>query len=508
MLINKLLESLPQSAYSATQVLENEEKIGQLKNITMIDLMEKAGQSAFRHLHSEYAMLSHILVICGKGNNGGDGFVIARLAAERGIQVTLYLCAEKNQLKGHAKTMYDRLGKNNLNIIEQNERPLTNEFLGENQYQLIVDALFGIGFSGQLPESLEQLITVVNEHDVPILSIDVPSGLEASTGHVISRAIIAQQTVTFIAVKQGLLTGQSANHVGELYLADLSLGQCFQQNVTTDFSVQGQHSQPNMPSRNAACHKGNIGLLLTFGGNQGMPGAIRLASEAALRTGAALVSVYCHRENHQMVVHGRPELMLASAVDMPLDEHPHFKKAKVLLCGPGLGQNQWAKDLFTLVVNSSKPCVLDADALSLLATTNKKRNDWVLTPHAGEAAKLLSCTIAEVERNRFSAVKKIVEKYGGICVLKGAGSLIANGENNWINTSGNSGMATAGMGDVLSGIIAALLMQLAKPIDAVRLAVQLHGQAADIIKDRQGEVGMLASDLLSELPYLLNQDNR
>jgi len=201
-------------------------------------------------------------------------------------------------------------------------------------------------------------------------------------------------------------------------------------------------------------------------------------------------------------------LMLASAVDMPLDEHPHFKKAKVLLCGPGLGQNQWAKDLFTLVVNSSKPCVLDADALSLLATTNKKRNDWVLTPHVGEAAKLLSCTIAEVERNRFSAVKKIVEKYGGICVLKGAGSLIANGENNWINTSGNSGMATAGMGDVLSGIIAALLMQLAKPIDAVRLAVQLHGQAADIIKDRQGEVGMLASDLLSELPYLLNQDNR
>ena len=196
--------------------------------------------------------------------------------------------------------------------------------------------------------------------------------------------------------------------------------------------------------------------------------------------------------------------MLASDDITALKSHHHFAKAKVLLCGPGLGQDSWSKSLFDFVIQANKPAVLDADALMLLSQRPEYRDNWILTPHPGEAAKLLQCSIAEVEQNRFAAVKNIVSKYGGICVLKGAGTLICDGKNTWINTSGNSGMASGGMGDVLSGIIAALLMQVNTPLDAARLAVYIHGQSADNIAEKNGKIGMLAGDLFSEIQLLVN----
>ena len=236
-----------------------------------------------------------------------------------------------------------------------------------------------------------------------------------------------------------------------------------------------------------------------------MPGAIRLASESALRTGASLVAVCCHQNNHAVVFNGRPELMIAPTEALPLENSHFYQKAKVMLCGPGLGKNNWAQALFDQALASQKPCVVDADALHLLAENSQRRENWVLTPHPGEAAALLNSSIAEVEQDRFAAVRNISQQYGGVCVLKGAGSLISDGESVWINTSGNSGMASGGMGDVLSGIIAALMMQLSDTKAAARLAVYLHGCAADIIAKRNGKIGMLASDLFPEIQQLINQ---
>ena len=528
--VQKLSQSLSQRVYSATQVLENEAKIAHQQNIPMYQLMENAGLAFFSHLQHQFKQVANLLVVCGKGNNGGDGFVIARLADEFGLHVTVYLCAEAEQLKGDAKRAFEYLIEKRITIIYQSEMPLEPHFIAENGYELIVDALFGIGFKGPLTSQYQPIISAINHSVLPVVSVDVPSGLDATTGVVETCAIVAKQTVTFIVLKQGLLTGQAANHVGDIYLADLSLGESFQQDIATNVMVQigDEHQQLNHVSNNnsafeakantkattqavinlnraASSHKGNIGLLLAVGGGQGYPGAIRLASEAALRTGASLVAVYCHRDNYSMVLNGRPECMLSTSLADKVSDSLHFQKAKVLLCGPGLGRTVWGESLFKQIVLSDKPKVIDADALHFLASNFYRHDHWVLTPHPGEAAALLACSVDEIEKDRFSAVQAIAKKYGGICVLKGAGSLISDGDNVWINTSGNSGMASGGMGDVLSGIIAALLMQLDNPLDAVRWAVYLHGQAANIIAQKYGKIGMLASDLLPIIQQLVNQ---
>ena len=505
MLVKTLSESLPQRAYSATQVLENEEKVSLSQNIPMFDLMEKAGRCCFSFIQENCHNVSHVLVLCGKGNNGGDGFVIARLAQEMAMNVTVYLCADSESLVGDAKTAFDHLQKTNATIIFHSELQLTNEFLQDNEYDIIIDALFGIGFKGILASEYIALIDVVNDFQATVISVDVPSGVDATTGQVSTTAIVADITITFIVFKQGLLTGKAAQYIGQLYLADLMLSEHFQQVVLSSVIIQGQKNIPECPNRKATSHKGDIGLLLTVGGNEGMPGAIRLASESALRTGAALVAVCCHQKNHSIIINGRPELMIAPSETTQLQSSHFYRKAKVMLCGPGLGKGSWSRALFDEVLESQTPCVLDADALHILAENPQRRENWVLTPHPGEAAILLNCSIADIENDRFAAVRNISQQYGGICVLKGSGSLISDGKTVWINTSGNSGMASGGMGDVLSGIIAALMMQLSNTIDAVRLAVYLHGHSADIIAKRKGKIGMLASDLFPEIQQLINQ---
>ncbi|OKY26836.1 bifunctional ADP-dependent NAD(P)H-hydrate dehydratase/NAD(P)H-hydrate epimerase [Thalassotalea sp. PP2-459] len=503
--ILKLLRSLPQSAYCATQVLTNEHCLAKEQGLELYALMEKAGQAVFSRIQEQYSKTTQLFILAGKGNNGGDGFVLARLAAEVGYKVTVYLCAEAEQLKGCALTAFNSLQKTTITVLYQSELALTPNFFQENQYELIIDALFGIGYQGALKSELAKIINLVNGTNITIVSIDVPSGLNATTGYVATTAIRASETVTFIAAKQGLMTGQAADFVGQLYLATLSLNECFQQRVDTQIHLQGKNAIPNFPVRNDASHKGHVGLLLCIGSHVGMPGAIRLAGEAALRTGASLVAVCCDFNNHHFVVNGRPELMLAPSDAESLMKSHYVERAKAMLIGPGLGQNEWSSALFQLILEEERPLVVDADALQLLAKSPCKRKHWVLTPHPGEAAKLLNCTISEVEENRFDAVKAIAKKFGGICVLKGAGSLISDGEIIWINTSGNSGMASGGMGDVLSGIIAALLMQLSDPMEATRLAVYLHGKAADDIAKKQGKIGMLASDLFLPIQQLLNK---
>ncbi|MFT7005618.1 MAG: hydroxyethylthiazole kinase-like uncharacterized protein yjeF [Colwellia sp.] len=512
-------------AYSAKQVLNNESGVAQSQQIALYQLMERAGSAAFETLQKHWPKAKSILVLCGKGNNGGDGFVIARLAHLAKMQVTVLVTCDVTSIKGDALLAYQNMVAVGVtDIVTDNVIAQVALFSGD----IIVDALFGIGFYGSLATPMQQLVTAINTNAADVLSVDIPSGLCATTGLVEnSLAVIAKMTVTFIVYKQGLLTGQSANFIGELILADLLLGDAFKQQVTCHHYFQKEYPLYDgvsfLTKRLNTSHKGTIGQILAVGGGVGMPGAIRLASEAALRSGAALVAVCCHQDNQALVFNGRPELMLAPNEAKKLANSLVVSKAKVLLLGPGLGQTQWSQNLFDLIVapfvegtkledekvagKQNSNIVIDADGLTLLAKTNYFCSRWVLTPHPKEAATLLGCDTATIEANRFDAVKAIAKKYGGICILKGAGTLISDGDTVVINSTGNAGMASGGMGDVLSGIVAALILQTDNYFVATCLAVYIHGAAGDIIADRQGQRGMLASDLFAPLQQLVNHNS-
>jgi len=518
----KLSTSLSQSpvttsVYSAKQVLENEANVAQSQNIALFELMHSAGAAVFEQLLKSWPNTEHILVLCGKGNNGGDGFIVALLAHKANIKIDVLLMCNVDELKGDALLAYQAMTTAGVVLIKHNIASSENcqglsvikSFSGD----VIVDALFGIGFKGQLTKPLQNLVKGINYHDAKVISVDVPSGLCATTGQVqgeeiAEQAIIADVTVTFIAYKQGLLTGQAANFVGKLLLAPLAINKAFIKQITTDTSYS-QFSIPlELPKRLAASHKGDSGLLLAIGGGLGMPGAIRLASEAALRCGVGLVSVSCHQQNQALVQSGRPELMLAPTTSILLELSQPFKKAKGYLIGPGLGQGNEAELLFKLTCESSrinnKFMVVDADALTLLSQSKQYYSNWVLTPHPKEAGTLLQCDVATIEADRFSAVRAIATQYGGVCLLKGAGSLISDGKRVVINNSGNAGMASGGMGDVLSGVISALILQSDSIYSATCLAAYIHGAAADIIANKNGQRGLLASDLFIPLQQLLN----
>jgi NAD(P)H-hydrate epimerase len=502
-------------AYSAKQVLQNEGPVAQNQQLAMYQLMERAGSAAFEKLQQHWPHANSILVLCGKGNNGGDGFVVARLAHLANMRVSVLLTCDVNSVKGDALQAYQNMVSAGVteiktaDLIEQ-----VNLFSGD----IIVDALFGIGFYGSLTSSMQGLVAATNENSANVLSIDIPSGLCANTGFVDnSMAIVATITVTFIVYKQGLLTGQAANFVGELILADLSLGDAFKQQITCHHYFQKVYPLNNgascLTKRLNTSHKGTIGQILAIGGGIGMPGAIRLASEAALRCGAALVAVCCHQDNQALVFNGRPELMLAPNDAKALANSLAMKKSKMLILGPGLGQSEWSQNLFDLIVlafisgHKNENMVVDADGLTFLAKTNYFCSRWVLTPHPKEAALLLGCDTATIESDRFYAAQAIAKKYGGICVLKGAGTLISDGHTVVVNSTGNAGMASGGMGDVLSGIVAALVLQTENYFVATCLAVYIHGAAGDIIADRQGQRGMLASDLFEPLQRLVNHNS-
>lgn len=499
-----------QNVYSAKQVLANEALIAQSQQLAMYKLMERAGAAVFETLDQNWPKATSILVLSGKGNNGGDGFIIARHAHLANIQVTVLVTCDITKIKGDALTAYQAMIDVGVNdVFSENLTEHIREFSGD----IIVDALFGIGFYGALAEPMQQLVKAMNEHAAKILSVDVPSGLCATTGFVSDKnAVIADVTVTFIVYKQGLLTGQAANFVGDLVLADIGLGADFKRFLTSDVVYQANSPLLNgvspLKKRLKTSHKGTIGQVLTIGGGCGMPGAIRLASEAALRCGAALVAVCCHQNNQGLVFNGRPELMLAPSQAQQLANSAAMRKASVLLLGPGLGQTDWSTALFDLTISvltedKEKLLVIDADALTLLSQTNHFCSRWILTPHPKEAASLLGCDVASIEADRFTAVRNIAQKYGGICILKGAGSLISDGKLVVINSTGNAGMASGGMGDVLSGIVAALGLQTNDYFAATCMAVYIHGAAGDIIANN-GQRGILASDLFAPLQQLVN----
>jgi NAD(P)H-hydrate epimerase len=462
-------------------------------------LMERAGRAAFDLLRERWPAAKRLAVFCGGGNNGGDGYVLARLALEAEMETHLYSLVPADKLKGDARQMADKvLAMNNLHLVHDGDLP---------EVDLIVDALLGIGITGAVREETGRFVEWINHSGVPVFSLDLPSGLNGDTGMAAGPAVRATATLTFIAVKKGLLTGQGPAMSGQLFYDDLQVPEELFASIPASVQRLDKSALPGfMPPRSRDAHKGHFGHVLLVGGDHGFGGAIIMAAQAALRCGAGLVTVATRADHVAPLLSRQPEIMVR-AVNDETDIMPLVDRASVLVIGPGLGQADWGRVLLKAVLASDKPQVLDADALNLLAqgTDWQRHPQRVLTPHPGEAARLVDSSVTSIQTDRFASVTTLQQHYGGVVLLKGAGTLVAGDDRPLsLIANGNPGMATGGMGDILSGIIGGLLAQGAGAFDAARFGALIHALAAEIVTDGQGERGLGATDLLLHIPHLVN----
>lgn len=462
-------------------------------------LMSRAASAAFEQMLAAWPEPEQVQVLCGTGNNGGDGFLIADLAHKRGIATTVMQLGDAGKISGDALQARQQAEANGVAIRPYDE----GELLGVG---VIVDAMLGTGLGGEVRDAYREAIEAVNASGATVLAVDIPSGLCSDAGRVLGAAVRADLTVTFIGLKRGLFTQAAADHVGAIYFSDLAVPPEIYAQVESRCSrLELEVLLERLPERPATAHKGLYGTVLVVGGDYGMAGAAAMAAEAALRCGAGLVRVATRPEHVAALVARVPEAM-PQGVESGEDFAPLLAAADVLVVGPGLGQSAWSEHLLQRALASGKPMVLDADGLNLLADgragATQAQENRVLTPHPGEAARLLGSTTGDVQADRFAAVSDLQQRYGGAVVLKGNGSLIADGNEVLLSDYGNPGMASGGMGDVLSGVIGALLAQGLPAVEAAALGVCLHGAAADLAAE-DGQRGLVATDLMPQLRALL-----
>ena len=493
--------TLPASLYTAEQMRRLDRCAIDQFAIPGLTLMQRAGAAAFAYLRWRWPEARRLAVICGTGNNGGDGYVVAMLALEAGLTVQLLQMGDGEKLGGDALACARA-------FLEAGGRVEPFQALAE-EFDLIVDAVLGTGLEREVSGAWAGMVEAVNRYPAPVLALDIPSGLHSDNGRVMGCAIRADATVTFIGLKQGLFTGDGPDCCGEILFDDLQVPAVVYDTLKASSKrLTWMHYSDGLSPRRRTAHKGSCGHLLLVGGDSGFSGALQMAGEAALRSGAGLVSLATRVSHAALINSRRPELM-SHGVESAADLAPLLARADVVAIGPGLGQATWGQSMLASVLECSLPLVVDADGLNLLAQEPLCRDNWVLTPHPGEAARLLGCSLAEIQADRFRAAELLQQRYGGVVLLKGAGTLINEGPAQLpgVCVEGNPGMASGGMGDLLTGIIGSLMAQGESSGRAARMAACLHGEAADLAA-LDGERGMLASDLLPFLRRLLNPERR
>lgn len=458
--------------------------------------MERAGAFGFATLQRYWPQAKSITVICGAGNNGGDGYVIARLAHEAGLAVTILQLGDHDKLRGEAAINAGRCEALQLHIEPLQKIP--------NNTDVIVDAILGTGLERNVSGRWAEALQAINRHSAAVLAIDIPSGLNADRGAVMGTAVRADVTTTFIALKQGMFTAAAADYCGEILFDTLDIpARLYASEILSARRADWDRQRQLLPQRPRSSHKGDCGHVLVVGGAPGFSGAVRLAGESALRSGAGLVSIATDTRHAGLIAASRPELM-CHGIDNSAELEPLLQRCSVVAIGPGLGQGAWGKSLFESTLLSNKPLVVDADALNLLAQHPQQHIKRVLTPHPGEAARLLDQTVEEIQSDRFTAAKRLQQRYGGVIALKGAGTVIHSPgcRPPAVCSQGNPGMATGGSGDVLTGVIAGLIAQGLDLQDAAETGVCVHAAAGDLAA-RDGERGMIASDLFPYIRKLL-----
>ncbi|MFA5960009.1 MAG: NAD(P)H-hydrate dehydratase [Tatlockia sp.] len=488
------MSSVKTALYQTQQIRACEQKAIEELAIPEDELMARAGTAAFAALTKQFPNVRNIAVFCGSGNNAGDGYVLARIAKEKGFSVVVHQYKTAEHLPPAACHAALRALAVGVNCQELDEHI-------DSECELIVDALLGIGLTGDVQGSLVAAINQINESRLPVLALDIPSGLDADTGKIRGVCVKASVTVTFIGRKLGLMTLDGVDNTGICVCHDLHLAKCLATIPAVAYLLTSSIQKEQLRPRLKNAHKGLFGHVLIIGGNYGMPGSVCLAAEAAMRVGAGSVTI---ATRFDLPLARLPEAMVYR-IEKASDLNALMKRATVCVIGPGLGEDEWAQTVFTTALASQLPMVIDAQALRFLAEQPQYDDNWVLTPHPGEAAKLLDTSTAKIQDDRYQSVLRLQKTYGGNVVLKGAGSLIAGDESVTLCPRGNPGMSSAGMGDVLSGVIAGLIAQGILLPEASQLGVWLHACAGDAAALEKGERGLLASDLMPHLHRLVNE---
>jgi ADP-dependent NAD(P)H-hydrate dehydratase / NAD(P)H-hydrate epimerase len=490
--------ALPIALYSTAQVRALDAHAIKELGIPGYVLMKRAGEAALRYLRTRWPMAHRIVIVCGKGNNAGDGYVLGRFAHAAGLTVTLLSAVDAEQLGGDARLAYEDFKSSGGQVHD-----FAPELLGQGD--VIVDALLGTGLKGGVREDLGRVIERINLSGRPVFAIDVPSGLDSDTGIPLGHTVRADCTITFVGLKTGLFIGDGPEYTGTVYFDDLEIAAPPASEFKPGLErIVDSEIQRALPRRARAAHKGNFGRVLIIGSGSGMPGATRLSGEACLRVGAGVVTVAVAPENVAAISSGRPELICLALTNVS-DLEEALERAEIIAIGPGLGRTQWASDALQAVLATDKPLVVDADALNLIAEAGAPpRHNWILTPHPGEAGRLLDISTEEIQADRLSALDRLVARYGGTVVLKGAGTVVGTkGRIPALCERGNPGMASAGTGDVLTGAVAGILAQCRDTWLAARVGVLVHAMAGDAAA-RTGERGLIASDIARELHNCVN----
>jgi hydroxyethylthiazole kinase-like uncharacterized protein yjeF len=483
--------------YTADQVRRIDRAAIERLHIPGFDLMQRAAGAAFALLCERWPEAHRIVLLAGSGNNGGDAFLLGALARQAGFVVDAFPLAGKPGADAlRARLAFVAAGGHIADAEAVSDIPAADVY---------VDGLFGVGLTRPVQGVAATLIEKLNASRRAVLALDVPSGLDADDGNRLGAAVRADATISFVAWKRGLFTADGADCSGARTLATLELPDAAYADVTVDAELLDDSIGDLLVARQGNVNKSSFGHVLAIGGDAGMGGAIRLGGEAALRCGAGLVSVATRSENVLALNAARAELM-AHGVDDGSALAPLLERASVVAIGPGMGRGTWGRMLLEATLACGKPGVIDADALNLLAQAPRKlRGGFVLSPHPGEAARLLGCDTAAIQRDRYAAARELATRYAAVVVLKGAGSLIADPQGRLaVCPWGNPGMASGGMGDLLTGVIAALLAQGLPPWDAARLGVALHARAGDHAAGNAPR-GLIASDLLASLRLLSNR---
>jgi len=518
------LTRLPRDLYTVDQVRLLDKIAIEQYGIPGFTLMQTAASIAFNKLMEKWPQTRHVQVFVGSGNNAGDGYLIASLAKEQGLSTEVITLGDPKKLRGDAKLAAQRAVKQQVVITPFSDFDVEHE--KDHAHPVVVDALLGIGLDREVTGDYAKAIEFINNADRPVLALDIPSGLSADTGTCLGIAVTADVTVTFIGLKQGLLTNQAGDYVGELIYHNLDVpDQVFTSESSpkpTAKRIDINSTRAILAPRAVASHKGSHGHVLVIGGDSSFGGAVIMAAQAALRSGAGLVSVITRSAHRPALLARRPEVMVLGTEDDNASIDDLISRATVIVIGPGLGRGSWARGLMQKAlatqISADKPLIIDADALHLLAeqreqgTAGKgagiKRDNWILTPHPGEAATLLNKSIDEIQGDRYAAVRQLNDIWGGVCLLKGSGSLICTAERSrqklFLCSEGNAGMATGGMGDVLSGIVGSLVAQGNSLENSLCAGVCIHGEAADLSMQADGQRGMAATDLMPYIRQLVN----
>lgn len=493
------MKSSSQKLYTAEQVRGIDYTAIHELGIAGYELMCRAGAAVVANARQHYPSAENWLVMCGAGNNGGDGYVVARLAKRAGIRVAVCSLVDPGKLKGDAARAYKDWVETGGAISQWPERPGSSR-------DLVFDALLGTGIDREVGGRFGDAIAWVNGLDCPVVAIDIASGINADTGRVMGCAVRADRSVTFVGRKRGMYTADGPDHCGPVEFDDLGVPH----QAADPFSAAAGVLLDDVWLKNLIrprprnSHKGSFGHVFAMGGIKGMSGAIRLCGEAALRSGAGLVTLGTDPAHGELLNLNRPELMIRT-IDADNNWIADLGRNVVIALGPGLGSSAWSELLFHECMANKAAMVIDADGLNLLSRHSQRSrlpaDNRVLTPHPGEASRLLGCTISDVQQDRVGAALELASRFGASVVLKGCGTVVADQAGRYaICRMGNPGMATAGSGDVLTGIIAALLAQGLNCYDAACAGVTVHAMAGDFAARDVGEISMIAGDIIDYLP--------